>query len=359
LRYLIAFEATFLAFAPVGCGSGGGAGCSPGCDGEAIVAPVDPEEDRLADGVSGPDCDPGDCGPADCDVDDDGYLSPRCAGDSEADCDDADPTVHPQATEELDGVDDDCDGVVDEGTAAWDIDGDCFCVALACTGSVNGGCPSVTGGDCDDADPANFPGNVEVCDGADNDCDKVADNGLPVLSWWADVDADGFGSQVAAPTLTCGGPPPGTVANNTDCDDLRGSVGPFMVEIECDGLDNDCDPSTPDGVDHDRDGVDHCFDCDDDDPGKSPANEEVCDDRDNDCDGDADDGLDFDDYWPDSDRDGYGDEDADEVELCEDVPGWVDNDDDCNDGNGWVNPSATEWPCDGVDNDCDDGDRCP
>jgi hypothetical protein len=35
------------------------------------------------------------------------------------------------------------------------------------------------GGDCNDADAAIFPGNPEVCDGKDNDCDGRADN-IPV-----------------------------------------------------------------------------------------------------------------------------------------------------------------------------------
>ena len=32
-------------------------------------------------------------------------------------------------------------------------------------------------GDCDDGDPNNYPGNEEVCDGADNDCDTEVDEG--------------------------------------------------------------------------------------------------------------------------------------------------------------------------------------
>lgn len=324
-----------------------GPGCGPGVG----RVPGEEAEDRLGNlGTS----------PRTCDVDNDGYLAPPCpVVPGQADCNDADGTTHPGAAEELDGADDDCDGRIDNGTAAWDADGDCVCVAPACTGSVNVECQNVTGGDCNDADPQLFPGNAEVCDGLDNNCDQVPDEGLPVLSWWVDVDADGFGSQVAAPTQTCAGAPVGTVANNADCDDLHANVGPFLAEIACDGLDNDCEPSTREGEDHDRDGVDDCFDCDDDDPDKSPALEEVCDDRDNDCDGDADDGLDFDEYWPDADGDGYGNDDADEIDWCEDLWGWVDNDDDCNDNNYWVNPSANEWHCDGVDNDCDNGDACP
>ncbi len=297
--------------------------------------------------------------PIPCDIDGDGFPGPQCPGQEVADCDDTDASVFPGALEAVDGVDDDCDGDVDEGTVAWDHDGDCACPAWACTGSSNPDCQRVEGGDCDDADPNNAPRLPEVCDGADNDCDGVPDDGLPVLSWWPDVDGDGFGSQVAAPVVTCAGAPPGTVANNADCDDLRASVAPSLAEVECDGLDNDCDPSTDDGVDRDRDGVHHCFDCDDDDSRRSPAHEEICDDRDNDCDGQADDGLDFDEYWRDRDGDGYGDEGSTPIELCEPIPGWVDNDDDCHDGSRSIHPGANEWPCDGVDNDCRGGDRCP
>jgi hypothetical protein len=292
-----------------------------------------------------------------CDVDGDGYAAQRCAS---GDCDDYDPNVNPRSIELLDGVDNDCDGAIDDGTAAWDSDGDCQCVTPQCTGSANAQCATVVTGDCDDDDVANYSGNTEVCDGGDNDCDQLADEGLQQLTWWTDGDGDGFGSQVAAPVQSCSTVPPlGAVANNADCDDLHANVGPLAAEVECDGLDNDCEPSTRDGVDEDGDDVDRCFDCDDADATQSPANEELCDARDNDCDGEADDGLDFDDYWPDADGDGFGNEDEDEIEWCDDVPGWADNDDDCNDNNWWINPDAYEWHCDGIDNDCDDGDECP
>ena len=76
-----------------------------------------------------------------CDVDGDGFLARYCAeGSDGADCDDADPTSHPGASEALDGADNDCDGVVDEGTEAWDHDGDCVCVAATCTGSNSATC---------------------------------------------------------------------------------------------------------------------------------------------------------------------------------------------------------------------------
>lgn len=69
----------------------------------------------------------------------------------QGDCNDADPSTYPGASETCDGADNDCNGSIDE----TDADGDSSSV---CT-------------DCDDLDPANHPGNVEACDGQDNDCD--------------------------------------------------------------------------------------------------------------------------------------------------------------------------------------------
>jgi hypothetical protein len=54
----------------------------------------------------------------DADADGDGYT--RCGGD----CDDANPSVYPGALEICDGVDNDCDGQIDEGAAGVDSDGD-------------------------------------------------------------------------------------------------------------------------------------------------------------------------------------------------------------------------------------------
>ncbi len=132
----------------------------------------------------------GDTAPGPVDADGDGY-------DATVDCDDADPSVHPDATEACNGLDDDCDGLVDDAdddldlaTAEpyWtDADGDGYgdpaTEARACdppAGAVGDGT------DCDDADPAVHPGADELCDGVDDDCDDA----LPTDE--GDSDGDGL-----------------------------------------------------------------------------------------------------------------------------------------------------------------------
>ena len=186
-----------------------------------------------------------DCDPATLDGPDaDGDGADSCA-----DCDDADPTRAPGLSEVCDGIDNDCDSVADDGLtfSDWYIDADAdtygagALVTTACAAPASGGPYSTDDGDCDDSNPNTFPGAFEVCDGADNDCNGLDDDGLATQPYFEDSDGDGFGDD-AVFVLSCG-PVPGYVPDPGDCDVDDPTVSPAESEI-CDGVDNDCDGET-------------------------------------------------------------------------------------------------------------------
>lgn len=203
-----------------------------------------------------------------------------------------------------------------------------FAWAGACVDEDEDGVSSCAG-DCDDTDPSRFPGNTEICDGIDNDCDEV----VPDIE--LDLDADGV--------ATCEG----------DCDDGDENRFPGNTE-DCDGVDNDCDDMVPpQELDTDADGYRGCeSDCDDADASRFPGNPEVCDDVDNDCNDEVDDGLDFFDVFPDADGDGYGDA-AGVSSVCEQPIDTLLEAGDCDDSSAAVHPGAEEIKGNGIDEDCD------
>ncbi|UKM64066.1 T9SS type A sorting domain-containing protein [Flavobacteriaceae bacterium GSB9] len=301
-----------------------------------------------------------------------GYVS------NSLDCNDSDINVNPDATEVCDGIDNDCDGQIDEGvknTYYADTDGDGYGDAsasiLACS-APEGYVSNNT--DCNDNEANAYPGNVEVCDGIDNDCDGQVDEGA-TNNYYADSDGDGYGNASAS-ILACSAPE-GYVSNNTDCNDNEANAYPGNVEV-CDGIDNDCDGQVDEGVkntyyaDSDGDGygdfgnsqlscnqplgyVSNSLDCNDADVNINPLAIEICDGIDNDCDGlidDADDNITGQDTWyADNDNDGYGDF-TNSYLSCNKPIGYVSNSLDCDDTDANINPNATEI-CDGIDNDCD------
>ena len=255
---------------------------------------------------------------------------------SGGDCDDLDPLVNPDAAEQCNGVDDNCDGFI-----AWDeedTDGDAYMVCQgdcddshgsvypgapqACDGELDNNCDgvddenesdadydgyNVCDGDCDDTNVMQSPGLTETCDGLDNDCNGFTD----------DVDDDGDG-QLA---VNCGGP---------DCDDHDPLVYQGAPEL-CDAVDNNCDGVVPldETTDIDGDGYVECEDCEDTVDTVFPGAAEVCDGMDSDCDG----------VLP-------------EDESDEDLDGAFPCSGDCDDTDDTVFPGAPEL-CDGLDNDCD------
>ena len=316
-------------------------------------------------------CDPGH--DEDCDLttvgnadrDGDGFVDARCAnegGASGTDCNDLRASVSPLSGEVCNGVDDDCDGAVDEGVALTgfvdgDADGrgDSAATFIACAGAARF---ALIGEDCDDADLSVQPVQNEICDTKDNDCDGIVDENARPAIWYADTDGDGYGDVRGARLVQCS-PPAGFSLLPTDCapgDPVRSPVG---VEV-CNGLDDDCNgvadfAAVPgDLEDDDGDGIADAScggdDCDDLDPFVGAGLPEYCNGIDDDCDGMVDEALTESDFYADRDGDGYGD--GAPMAMCGAVPGFVPRDGDCNDLDPGVTPGAVER-CDNVDNDCD------
>lgn len=155
------------------------------------------------------------------DQDDDGYAGSidskcLCAPDGDYckaigdDCDDEDSAINPAAVEECEGgVDDDCDGFIDDAdddctSDCIDLDGDGYGVGTECIGA-----------DCDDAKDYVNPTMTEIeYNGLDDDCDP--------LTLDDDLDQDGFLLE-------------------TDCNDEDEEINPDADEICDDLVDNDCD----------------------------------------------------------------------------------------------------------------------
>ena len=96
--------------------------------------------------------------------------------------------------------------------------------------------------DCDDADPAVYPGAEEACNGVDDDCDGGVDEGLPTTTWWPDADGDSWGALTGA--VEACWPPEATSAQSGDCDDTDPETYPGAVDSPGDGVDSNCDGST-------------------------------------------------------------------------------------------------------------------
>jgi hypothetical protein len=102
------------------------------------------------------------------DNDGDGYGAMCAPG---PDCDDTSDATNPGAIEICDGADNDCNGTTDDG---FDVGGACTTGSGNCEAQGNTVCASDGTTTCD-ATPPNDP---ELCDGIDNDCDGVVDDGV-------------------------------------------------------------------------------------------------------------------------------------------------------------------------------------
>ncbi len=153
-----------------------------------------------------------------------------------------------------DGIDNDCDGLVDDSIATFtvypDVDDDGFgnTAGELIAYSVMSGYTLVPG-DCDDFNPFMNPAAAEICDGFDNDCDGLTDDSDPSITgqtlYFADVDGDTYGN-IGSTLLTCS-LPIGYVTAAGDCNDGNAAIHPGVLDI-CDGINNDCDGTTDEDI---------------------------------------------------------------------------------------------------------------
>lgn len=303
-------------------------------------------------------------GAVDVDNDEDYFCEGEaCRGSAKpGDCNDVDSKTFPGASEKAnDGIDQDCDGIVDNNTRFFDDDGDGFCEDDPCIVLAKPGLPAETlvkAGDCNDSDPKIFPGVPEgeirngklYGDGVDNNCDGQTDEGAVD----ADNDKDGF----------CKEEPCGEAGKKGgDCNDNDKNIFPGAPElVAAEGTGREPTSQKPDGKDNDCDGVadNHTEFFDDDGDG-------FCERKDGTCVGSAvvgdcndTDAKVFPDA-PEGDAKGNGnglDNDCDGV-IDEDTSDFDSDGDkqskrngDCHDTNPLIFKGAREW-FDGFDNDCD------
>jgi Putative metal-binding motif/FG-GAP repeat len=228
--------------------------------------------------------------------------------DSTSDCDDSDDLIHPGAAEACDGLDNDCNGIIDDGvTTNWFVDGDGD--SFGESGIPVTACQAPAGyvaldGDCDDADAAVFPGAPELCNTIDDDCDGATDSGEGAY-WYDDGDGDGYGVDGTEVELCY--TPEDMVAEGGDCDDTDPTLSPGAAEVCGDFDDDDCDGLSDVGVE----GV----------------------------------------WYSDDDSDGYGHPGEYET-TCEPLAGWVDQGGDCRPTEAERYPGAPET-CNDLDDNCD------
>jgi hypothetical protein len=138
---------------------------------------------------------------------------------------------------------------LDAPTWYTDVDGDGWgddaSATVGCTrpaGAVG------LGGDCDDTDPAVHPMAAEQCDGVDQDCDgELDEDPIHATVYYLDADGDGHGQidsddwRECAPSRKLCQPMDGWALTPDDCDDDDETVHPEAEEVCGDGVDQDCD----------------------------------------------------------------------------------------------------------------------
>lgn len=164
------------------------------------------------------------------------------------DCNDNNRYVHPKADELCNGIDDNCDGIVDPENAKdcnryykdLDYDGSgtdeyrCLCVS-------EGDFRALERGDCNDSNPKIHPDAKEICNDLDDNCNGTVDEGENVANcrpFYRDNDGDGFGIGDESKCL-CKAEGIFRAEKTGDCNDNNPEIYPGAYE-HFDRLDNNC-----------------------------------------------------------------------------------------------------------------------
>jgi len=285
------------------------------------------------------------------------------------------PNIAPGSkAETCNGLDDDCNGVADDGLENMGP-----CVAVGYKGICAEGIKS-----CKAGSPECLPGTAhltdDICNSKDDDCDGSVDedegaDGCKTYYW--DNDSDYYGDPMNSKCL-CKKQDKFTTEKAGDCNDGDPAIHEGAKET-CDGVDENCVGGVDDGVppksctspDICGNGSQECFlglwgDCVGT-PKKQCTNyadcstymacscntppAEKCDNKDNDCDGDTDEGVKTT-YYKDNDADGYGSSKSGTTEACSVPANYSSNNQDCDDNDPKQKPGATET-CNNEDDDCD------
>jgi hypothetical protein len=158
------------------------------------------------------------------------------------DCNDRNATAYLGAVEKCDGIDNDCDGVIDDGlllkTFYKDADNDGYGSTTALQACAAPPGYVSRGGDCNANNAKVYPGAPELCDGLDNDCDGILDEGLTQKTFYQDYDKDGYGTSTVK-KMACAAPL-GYVATAGDCNDRNAAISPAKAEIAGNNIDDNC-----------------------------------------------------------------------------------------------------------------------
>ena len=233
------------------------------------------------------------------------------------DCNDGNASINPDAAEVCNGVDDNCNGQIDEGvlnTYYRDADNDTYGDALVSTQACTQPLGYVSNSsDCNDGNALVNPGAAEVCNLVDDNCSGQIDEGV-LNTYYQDADNDTYGNPSVS-IDTCSAPI-AYVLDNTDCNDANVSIHPGATEV-CNSEDDNCNGYIDEGVQ--------------------------------------------DTFYLDFDFDTYGNASV-ITQACSQPPGYVSDNTDCDDINTAINPGATEI-CNGINDNCngqiDEGSNTP